>query len=95
MPTYTRNLRQLRYALRVVRDPKRLDDIIGLSQAIAPKLALLTFIVPASLLFHGNFSDKIQSVMFLKNMSIIGGILLVIGFSSDPMSLDKRLSASR
>lgn len=56
-------------------------------------LALLIFIVPASLIFHTNFHDKTQIVMLLKNISIIGGLLLVTGFGSGSRSLDERLGA--
>lgn len=40
-------------------------------------LALAVFSVLAALIFHFNFADQIQSIMFMKNLAIAGGLLLV------------------
>ncbi|WP_303621011.1 hypothetical protein [Methylogaea oryzae] len=40
-------------------------------------LALAVFSVVAALLFHHDFADKTQFIMFLKNLSIAGGLLLL------------------
>lgn len=42
-------------------------------------LALAGFTIAAALIFHTNFSDQIQTIMFMKNLSIAGGLLL-LGF---------------
>ena len=39
---------------------------------------LLVFLVPTTLLFHGDVSDSGQRIQLLKNLAIIGGLLLVI-----------------
>ena len=38
---------------------------------------LLMFLVPTTLLFHGVVSDSGQRIQLLKNLAIIGGLLLV------------------
>jgi putative oxidoreductase len=39
---------------------------------------LLLFLVPTSLLFHGELADPQERIQLLKNLSIMGGLLLVI-----------------
>jgi putative oxidoreductase len=41
-------------------------------------IALVIFLIPATLIFHRDLSDQIQSIMFLKNLAILGGLLMVI-----------------
>jgi putative oxidoreductase len=38
---------------------------------------LLVFLVPTSLIFHGEVGDPLQRIQLLKNVAIIGGLLLV------------------
>ncbi|MDX2307236.1 MAG: DoxX family protein [Hyphomicrobium sp.] len=40
-------------------------------------LALAFFTVVAGLVFHSNFADPVQLIMFLKNLAIAGGLLLL------------------
>jgi putative oxidoreductase len=57
---------------------------------------LLLFMVPVTLFMHRFWavSDPmmrtIQMVMFMKNLSIIGGTLLIAHFGAGPVSLDAR-----
>ena len=44
----------------------------------------------AALLFHRNFGDQIEMIMFLKNVSIAGGLLLLVANGAGPLSLDRR-----
>lgn len=39
---------------------------------------LLIFLVPTTLLFHGNAGDAAERIQLLKNLSIMAGLLLVI-----------------
>ena len=39
---------------------------------------LLLFLVPTSLLFHGDLADGAERIQLLKNLAIVGGLLLVI-----------------
>ncbi len=40
-------------------------------------LVLAGFTILAAFLFHFNFADQIQSIMFMKNLAIAGGLLLL------------------
>jgi putative oxidoreductase len=44
-----------------------------------------------AILFHSNFSDQIEMVMFLKNVSIAGGLLLLVANGAGALSLDRRV----
>lgn len=37
--------------------------------------ALAAFTIVAGLIFHGNFADQMQSILFMKNVAIAGGFL--------------------
>jgi putative oxidoreductase len=41
-------------------------------------------------IFHHDFSDQDQMLMFLKNVSIAGGFLLLLANGAGPISLDAR-----
>lgn len=49
--------------------------------------ALVLFLIPATLIFHTDFSQQTQVIMFLKNVSIMGGLLLLIAYGSGPYSI--------
>ena len=38
---------------------------------------LLLFLVPTTLLFHGDVADKMERIQLFKNLAIMGGLLLV------------------
>ncbi len=40
-------------------------------------ILLLVFLVPTTLIFHGYVADSTQRIQLLKNLAIIGGLLLV------------------
>lgn len=48
------------------------------------------FTLAAALLFHTDFSNQIQLVMFMKNFTIIGGLLLIVAYGAGGFSLDNR-----
>ena len=54
--------------------------------------ALAGFTVAAGVIFHSNFADQMQMIMFMKNMSIAGGLLLLSTYGSGELSLDNKLS---
>jgi putative oxidoreductase len=58
-----------------------LSVILGLWARIGAA-ALFVFLIPATLTFHTDFSQQTQMIMFLKNLSIMGGLLLVVAFGS-------------
>ena len=41
-------------------------------------IALALFLIPATFIFHTDFSDYIQQIMFMKNLAILGGLLMLI-----------------
>jgi putative oxidoreductase len=53
---------------------------------------LAGFSLVSALLFHTNFADQIQMLMFLKNVSIAGGFLLLVANGAGRLSLDRRAS---
>lgn len=57
-------------------------------------LALALFCVAAALLFHRNFADQMQMVMFMKNLTIAGGMLLLYVHGAGGWSVDARRSAA-
>jgi putative oxidoreductase len=53
-------------------------------------LALAGFSIAAALLFHLNFGDKVQTIIFLKNIAIAGGFMVIFAHGPGDLSLDKR-----
>jgi putative oxidoreductase len=51
-------------------------------------LALVIFLIPATLIFHTRFSDQIQMIMFMKNLAIMGGLVLIASQGAGPLSID-------
>lgn len=63
--------------------------IVGFQTRVVAFL-LAGFSLVSALLFHANFADQIQTIMFLKNVSIAGGFLLLVAHGAGPLSLDRR-----
>ena len=63
--------------------------IIGFQTRLAA-YALAVFTLAAAALFHTNFADPMQSIMFMKNLSIAGGLLLLAASGATAWSVDKR-----
>jgi putative oxidoreductase len=53
---------------------------------------LAGFSLVTALVFHSNFGNQIEMIMFLKNVSIAGGFLLLVANGAGPLSLDHRLA---
>ena len=49
---------------------------------------LIIFLIPTTLIFHTDFSDQIQVIMFMKNVSMLGGCFLILSFGAGRFSLD-------
>jgi putative oxidoreductase len=58
----------------------------------ATAFALAVFCIASALLFHGNFSEQIQSILFLKNLAMAGGFLVLAAHGPGDISLDNRSS---
>ncbi|OGC85112.1 MAG: DoxX family protein [candidate division Zixibacteria bacterium RBG_16_43_9] len=54
-------------------------------------IALIIFLVPATLIFHTKLSDPLQMVMFMKNLAMLGGLLMVAYFGPGPISFDEKV----
>ncbi len=46
-------------------------------------LLLLIFLIPTTIIFHTNFDDPIQMIMFMKNVSMFGGCFILLGMGQD------------
>lgn len=61
-------------------------------------LALAAFTALATLIFHNYWTlppdqQLVQQLMFMKNVSVIGGLLMVFAFGPGRLSLDQRRAA--
>ncbi|MBD2344582.1 DoxX family protein [Anabaena subtropica] len=65
-----------------------LSIILGYKAEIGAIL-LIIFMIPATIAFHNPLADPSQVNNFFKNLSIIGGLLLVLVYGSGPLSLDQ------
>lgn len=51
---------------------------------------LAGFSILTALIFHFDFADQIQTVMFLKNVSIAGGLLLLVAHGPGKFAVNNR-----
>lgn len=51
---------------------------------------LAGFTLLAGWFFHGNFDDMMQMILFMKNVAIAGGFLMLVAHGAGPYSLDNR-----
>jgi len=63
--------------------------ILGFQTRIAA-IALAVFTIAAAVIFHSNFADQMQMIMFLKNLSIAGGLLLLAASGALSFGVDCR-----
>ena len=68
--------------------------ILGWQTRVAA-LLLAGYSLLAAVIFHSNFANQIEMVMFLKNVSIAGGFLLLAANGAGPLSLDSRFAKLR
>jgi putative oxidoreductase len=72
--------------------------IVGFQARIAA-LALAVFTLLASFLFHNFWAapadqQMVQQLMFMKNIAVAGGLLLVFSLGAGPASLDSRRASA-
>ena len=80
-----------------------LEVVAGIALAIGfqarwAALALALFTLLASVLFHNFWAMPaeqvmVQQLMFMKNLAVAGGLLLVFSFGAGPASVDTRRAA--
>jgi len=62
-------------------------------QARLAGFLLAGFCLLSALLFHNDFADQTQAIMFWKNVAIAGGLLLLVANGAGRWSLDARKQA--
>lgn len=62
--------------------------ILGYKVRIGATL-LIVFLIPTTLIFHNFLADPGELISFLKNLGLIGGLLLLIYTGPGKVSLDK------
>lgn len=67
--------------------------LLGWRTRIAAFL-LAGFTVLSALIFHANFGDQMQSILFMKNMAMAGGLLFLVAGETHNWSIDARRKAS-
>lgn len=82
-----------------------LELLGGLAVAVGFKArisagALAAFTLLASLLFHNFWAMPAEQVMvnqlmFMKNLAIVGGLLLIVAYGAGPLSVDTRVGTLR
>ena len=63
--------------------------ILGWHTRLAAFL-LAGFSLLSAILFHSNFGDQMQMIMFLKNFALAGGFLMIVALGAGPYSIDNR-----
>lgn len=66
----------------------------GLVLLIGWKARIMAFLLAgftllAAVIFHTNFGDQIQMILFMKNLAIAGGLLFIVAFGAGKWSLDR------
>ena len=56
---------------------------------------LFLFLIPTTLIFHTHLSDQNQLIHFLKNLSIMGGLLYVAQYGAGRYSMDAGLERAK
>ncbi len=72
-----------------------LEVLGGLAVAVGFKtryaaIALAIFSVATAVIFHRNFADQMQMILFLKNIAMAGGLLLLAVGGRTAYSMDNR-----
>jgi putative oxidoreductase len=49
---------------------------------------LLLFLIPTTIIFHTNFAEQGQMIHFMKNVSMFGGLLVLLAVGAGRFSLD-------
>jgi putative oxidoreductase len=63
--------------------------IVGFQARLAAFL-LAGFSLVTAAIFHANFADQMQQIMFLKNIAIAGGLLMIVATGPGPFSFGAR-----
>jgi putative oxidoreductase len=74
-----------------------LEVLGGLAVAFGWHTRLAAFLLAgfsllSGILFHANFGDQTQMIMFMKNLALAGGFLVLVALGAGPYALDNRRS---
>ena len=58
-------------------------------------ILLAGFCVISGAIFHHNFSDPTQMILFMKNLAMAGGFMALVVSGAGPISLDSRSEMSK
>jgi len=58
-------------------------------------LLLILFLIPTTLIFHGNVADRMQMIHFMKNVGMLGGCFFLLGAGPGRFSLDHLFSGRK
>lgn len=61
--------------------------LLGLWTRLAA-FALAGFSIVAAALFHANFGDQMQQILFMKNLAMAGGLLFLVVHGAGALSID-------
>lgn len=61
--------------------------LLGWQTRIAAFL-LAGFCIVSGIIFHGNFADQMQMILFMKNIAIAGGLLFLVSGGANDWSID-------
>jgi putative oxidoreductase len=50
--------------------------------------SLILFMVPVTFIFHTNFADQMETIQFMKNLSVTGGLILLAWYGGGGWTLD-------
>ncbi len=62
--------------------------LIGYKTKLAAAI-IAVFTLVTAFMFHTNFVEQVQVIMFLKNITIVGGLLQVVAYGAGGFSIDK------
>ncbi len=55
---------------------------------------LILFLIPSTIIFHNFWDVPAEKIDFLKNLSIMGGLLMITYFGAGPVSVDEHITMS-
>ncbi|UJP04604.1 MAG: DoxX family protein [Nitrosomonas sp.] len=65
--------------------------VVGWRTRIASGI-LAAFTLIAAAIFHHNLADQVQQIMFMKNIAITGGLMLLVAYGAGGFSVDQHRS---
>jgi putative oxidoreductase len=58
-------------------------------------ILLLAFLIPATIVFHNPIANPGELNSFVRNLSLMGGLLMVLAYGAGALSVDEWLSQSK